>query len=143
MKSLQNILAEGLLDTDFDINLITVEELVERVFGQRQTKKQWDELVKAIDISFEPANSSDCAQDYFGTIEVFPKEREVHIRFKPPGTRARGFGVQMNSMEIKKGKIKCDQDGCHWLMKPAYLIPETRDNEYYLQEVYDAHVKKK
>ena len=143
MKSLQNILTEGLLDSDFDISIITLEELVERVFGQRQTKKQWEELAKAIEVSFEPVTESDCAQDYFGTIEIFPKEREIHIYFKPSGTYARGFGVQMNSMVIKKGKIKCDHDGCHWLMKPAYLIPETRDNEYYLQEVYDAHVKKK
>ena len=142
MKSLQHII-EGLLDSDFDINLISVAELVERVFGQRQTKKQWDELAKTIDRSFEPADSSDCAQDYFGTIEVFPNEREIHIRFKPPGTYARDFGVQMNSMEIKKGKIKYDRDGCHWLMKPAYQIPETRENECYLQEVNEAHVKKK
>ena len=142
MKSLLHTL-EGLLDSDFDINLITIEELINTVYTKRMTKKQWEEFAKTIDMSFEPADSSDCAQDYFGTIEVFQDEREVHIHFKPPGTRARGFGVQMNSMEIKKGKIKCNRDGCHWLLKPAYQIPETQENECYLQEVYEAHAKKK
>lgn len=138
MKSLQHTL-EGLLDQDFDIDVITLEELIDMVYTQRNTKKLWDKIMKAVDVSFEPANESDCAQDYFGTIELFPKYREMTIRFEPSNERARGFGARRNILEIKKKRIKCDHDGCHWLMKPAYKIPETQENQNLLDEIYDRH----
>lgn len=138
MKSLQNIL-EGILDSDFDVNLISLEELINTVYTKRMTKKQWTELAKTIDISFEPADSSDYAQDYFGTIEVFPDERKIDIRFMPINERARGFGSRRDLLEVKKGKIKRGGDRCHWLFKPAYQIPETKDNQNLLNEIYENH----
>lgn len=138
MKSLLHTL-EGILDSDFDINLITLEELINTVYTKRMTKKQWAALAETINMSFEPADSSDCAQDYFGTIEVFQDEREVHIRFMPVNERARGFGARRDLLEVKKGKIKRGGDGCHWLFKPAYVIPETKENQQLLDEIYRTH----
>lgn len=135
MKSLHNIL-EGILDQDFDVNIISLKELIKTVYTKRMTKKQWDELERSIEISFERVTGSDCAQDYFGTIEVFSKHNEIDIHYRPTGERARGFGAKRNSMEIEKGNIKCSGNGCHWLLKPAYLIPDTDENLKLLEKVY-------
>lgn len=138
MKSLPNIL-EGILDQDFDVNIITLEELIDTVYTKRMTKKQWDELERSIEISFERVTGSDCAQDYFGTIEVFPNERKIDVRFMPINERARGIGARRDLLEIKKGKIKRGGDVCHWLSKPAYEIPDTWDNQNLLNEIYENH----
>lgn len=138
MKPLYHII-EGILDVDFDVNIITLEELIDTVYTGRMTKKQWTELMQSIDTSFEPADSSDIAQDYFGTIEVFQDERKIDIRFMPINERARGFGSRRDLLEVKKGKIKRGGDRCHWLFKPAYQIPETNDNRFLLNELYETH----
>lgn len=107
-------------------------DVIKTVYTKRLPKRDWESFIESIANSFKPASSSDCAQDYFGTIEIF--DDGICVRFDPD--RARGFGATRNVIEITYKKIKTSSDWCHWLIKPAYQIEDTPANRKLLEKVY-------
>lgn len=136
MKSLHNTLAESLLDADFDVNVISLDEIVTKALHTNFNKKKWNEFVAAVENSFNPASGSDCAQDYFGTIEMLDFESGYVVRIHFDPGRARGFGAKRKCIEIEYRNTNHSENGCHWLMKPAFEIPDTPTNRKYLNKLY-------
>ncbi len=136
MKSLHNTLAESLLDADFDVKVISLEEIVDKALETKFNKTSWKVFVSEVENSFKPATKTDYAQDYFGTIEMvsFPGEFIVRINFDPD--RSRGLGSTRHSIEVSYRHTETDKNTSHWLMPPAFEIPDTPANRKYLNQLY-------
>lgn len=140
MKSLRHTL-ESLLDSDFDINIISLEELIKTAYNTKFNPVKWKSFVEAIDHSFKHITDSDCAQDYFCTIEALDFEHNhycVRLHYDPG--HARGFGAQHNAIEIEHKSIETDKNGCHWLLKPCWFVPDIKEHRNLLNKVYGGRI---
>lgn len=135
MKSLQHTI-ESLLDDDFDVKIISLEEIVSTALRTKFNKNTWAEFMTSVENSFKSASSSDCAQDYFGTIEMLEFRNSYEVRIHFDEGRARGFGARRNCIGIEYRRMNKSENGCHWLAKPAFEIPDTSANRKYLNKLY-------
>lgn len=79
MKSLQNILAEGLLDSDFDFELLTIQDLTRKAFRTKMNRNSFKHFLQEIDASFERCKKTDTPDYHWGIIEVDEKKFEIIV----------------------------------------------------------------